>query len=733
MGGGCSGIKRLPAPRLNAHPAKMSTRLHPKSEKRALGDNDSTKRKSDLAKEFKHIKAGIWDVYEQIPHSKFSIDIPWISGLTHNLEIVEDLPFFWRMLKDVTKIKWFWYHLSLFILVKILSSLLPAVALWFTSHYLTVIRVAMDERRLDKELLIFASTGRICCTAFEAFLKYLEEQLQVPLDLIMKEHLDKVVVNVKASLDVPTFDDRVVKGRLESATGGGGGPDSSSAWGSISIMISLFASAARLLTGFGVLAKVIGSQQDGVYFAILHLGQELSKVFLEPGWGFPRAYAWVAITDNKHYVKLSGLEQLVRNSEHKQEIVAGNLAESIKGAHNQAYNHVSGKCAPWYTMLSSSRRSALQYLAYTLAPKSVEEWAEVAYLLKSAAHPETIPTCLATIRLVQETNRGFIGELWTIFYQARSIREKFHQIRELYEIQEIQNKVPDGKISFPEDSHSLASGITVEFRNVSFRYPGKADFALRDVSFKIDKGQLCVIVGTNGSGKSTMLKLILRLYDPTEGTIFVNGHNIKTLKLFDLRESMAVLFQDYTHFPLTVKDNIALGDPQNAHDETRVREAARLGGAEEFIDKMSEGFDTNAKTESGMQIDRDLFREAIGRVGNEDTVKLSGGQLQRLAVSRMFMRAVLSGEERVGLLLFDEPSAALDPTAEHDLFSRIRKLRGEKTMIFSSHRIGQLTKPADLILYMDDSKVLESGTHIELMAEGGKYAELWNLQAQAFL
>ena len=163
-----------------------------------------------------------------------------------------------------------------------------------------------------------------------------------------------------------------------------------------------------------------------------------------------------------------------------------------------------------------------------------------------------------------------------------------------------------------------------------------------------------------------MLKLMLRLYDPTEGTIFVNGQDIKTLKLVDLRESMAVLFQDYTHFPLTVKpfipkwcfvgwsltkiqqvkDNIALGDPQNAGDEARVREAARLGGAEEFIDKLDEGFNTylerpiqdcwsipsNAKTKSGVKIDRDLFREAIGRTGNEDTVKLSGGQMQRLAV-----------------------------------------------------------------------------------------------------
>ena len=165
-----------------------------------------------------------------------------------------------------------------------------------------------------------------------------------------------------------------------------------------------------------------------------------------------------------------------------------------------------------------------------------------------------------------------------------------------------------------------------------------------------------------------MLKLMLRLYDPTEGTIFVNDQDIKTLKLADLRESIAILFQDYTHFPLTVsspyipalgglvthqccdrpqiKDNIGLGGPQNSHDEYKVREAARLGGAEEFINKMNEGFNTylerpvrdywsipsDSKTSSGADLDLDFFREAIGRIGNEDEVRLSGGQMQRLAV-----------------------------------------------------------------------------------------------------
>lgn len=140
----------------------------------------------------------------------------------------------------------------------------------------------------------------------------------------------------------------------------------------------------------------------------------------------------------------------------------------------------------------------------------------MAYLLKSAAHPETIPACLATIRLIQATNQGFIRELWKISFEAQSIGDQFHKIRQMYEIHDIENKVQNGAISFPEDSRSLASGITVEFRyvpsssnpiscqaadalldpraprNVSFRYPGKDGFALRDVSFKIEKGQLCV-------------------------------------------------------------------------------------------------------------------------------------------------------------------------------------------------------------------------------------------------
>lgn len=249
----------------------------------------------------------------------------------------------------------------------------------------------------------------------------------------------------------------------------------------------------------------------------------------------------------------------------------------------------------------------------------------------------------------------------------------------------------------------------------------------------------------NGSGKSTILNLISRIYDPTEGIILIDNRDIKSLRLADLRTAMSILFQDFTHFPLSIRENIGLGNPALAHDNDKIREAARLGGAEEFVDELLDGFNSylerpvnnhyaqlieGTMMASGQRVDFSAVK-GIGGLP-PDYVGLSGGQRQRLAVSRTFMRSLASEtESSAGMLLFDEPSASLDPMAEHDLFERLRKLRGNKTMIFSTHRFGNLTRHADLILYMDQT-VQEQGTHDELMSKGGEYARMWNLQANAF-
>jgi len=281
-------------------------------------------------------------------------------------------------------------------------------------------------------------------------------------------------------------------------------------------------------------------------------------------------------------------------------------------------------------------------------------------------------------------------------------------------------------------------------RNVSFQYPGSEEYALRDISFSVLPGQLCVIVGSNGSGKSTILKLVARIYDPTEGSILIDGHDIKTLRLADLRRAMAILFQDYTHFPLSIRDNIAMGNPRRAHDNAAIEEAVRLGGASELVARLSDGLDTYIERPvrnhySGLPDEmkklfgRKLIDGPLGYLDDTANQGLSGGQMQRLAVARTFMRSSTM-EQEVGLLLFDEPSASLDPAAEHDLFSRLRNLRGNKTMIFSTHRFGNLTRHADLILYMNDSAIVETGTHEELLKHvSSDYGRLWRMQAQAFL
>jgi len=209
-----------------------------------------------------------------------------------------------------------------------------------------------------------------------------------------------------------------------------------------------------------------------------------------------------------------------------------------------------------------------------------------------------------------------------------------------------------------------------------------------------------VIIGSNGSGKGTILKLVARIYDPTEGTVLIDGHrdDVKSLRLEDIRRALAILFQDYTHFPLSVRENVALGDPSRAHDDTAIEEAVRLGGASELIIRLPEGLDTYLKRPV-----RDLYS------GMPD------------GITMLFGRKVDHGRLRgfVDSLIDHELSGGLDPTAEHDLFSRLRELRGNKTMIFSTYRFGNLTRHADMILYMNDSFIVESGTHKELLKREG--------------
>jgi ATP-binding cassette subfamily B protein/ATP-binding cassette subfamily C protein len=248
----------------------------------------------------------------------------------------------------------------------------------------------------------------------------------------------------------------------------------------------------------------------------------------------------------------------------------------------------------------------------------------------------------------------------------------------------------------------------LEIEGVSFRYPGKQEWALREVTLTIAPGEKLALVGENGAGKSTLVKLLLRLYDPTEGAIRLGGVDLRDMEPAELRGRIGAVFQDFVRYQFTAAENVGLGSPAHVADRPRIVEAARRGGAVAVIEALPSGFDTvlGGWFESGHE--------------------LSAGQWQKLAVSRAFMR------EDAELLILDEPTAAIDAAAEHELFQRFQELAADRTAIVISHRFSTV-RIADRIAVLHAGRLEELGSHRELVARGGRYAHLFRLQAQGYL
>jgi ATP-binding cassette, subfamily B, bacterial len=249
----------------------------------------------------------------------------------------------------------------------------------------------------------------------------------------------------------------------------------------------------------------------------------------------------------------------------------------------------------------------------------------------------------------------------------------------------------------------------IEFRNVTYHYPGTGVAALKNVSFTIDPGETVALVGRNGAGKTTIVKLLGRLYDPDEGQILIDGRDIREYDPAELRRQFAVMFQDYATYQLTVGENIGVGDVERLDDDAAVARAADRAGAERVIQNLPEGF----ATPLGKWFERGQ--------------QLSGGEWQKIALARAFMRDAADAQ----ILILDEPTAALDARAEHDLFARLRNLTRDRMALYISHRFSTV-RMADRILVLEQGELVEEGTHDELVLRGGMYADLFELQAASY-
>lgn len=293
---------------------------------------------------------------------------------------------------------------------------------------------------------------------------------------------------------------------------------------------------------------------------------------------------------------------------------------------------------------------------------------------------------------------------WCINYLIQNIAEFGEHALFIEDVRYFLDYEPKIK---EDPSAPEAAGGDIELSGVSFRYDGAESNALEDVSMQIRAGEHIALVGQNGSGKTTLVKLLLRLYDPTEGKVILDGRDAKEYRLSSYRDNFSCVFQDFKVFSMSVKDNVLLREAREGDDELVTR-ALKESGAYEKIETLEDGIHTT------------LTREFDDKGAN-----LSIGEQQKVSLARVFA-------EDAPCVILDEPSSALDPIAEHKMFENMMRAAAGRSVIFISHRLSSAVD-ADRIYLLEHGRITETGSHSELMAKGGKYAEMFRLQAENYV
>jgi ATP-binding cassette subfamily B protein len=295
---------------------------------------------------------------------------------------------------------------------------------------------------------------------------------------------------------------------------------------------------------------------------------------------------------------------------------------------------------------------------------------------------------------------GCTTQIQSLFSTFSSIADQTMFLSDLLDFFAVRPRIESRPYALPAP-RPIRDGF--EFRNVSFKYPGSSRMILNNLNFRMTAGERVALVGQNGQGKTTFVKLLSRLYDPTSGSIFLDGVDLRDYKVEDLHREIGVIFQDFMRYDLPARENIAVGKIELVRDDASLRFAAHQSRADEVLAKLPHELD-----------------QMLGR-RFEGGVDLSGGEWQKFAIARAYLRDAQ-------VLILDEPTSALDAAAELEVFERFADLTVDRTVLLISHRFSTV-RMADRIVVIEGGRVGEQGTHRQLIARGGRYARLFEMQA----
>ena len=597
--------------------------------------------------------------------------MPWVKRENIKVPVVKNIIYAFKTLYKANKTYMFWQIMNLLVYSLFINFFQTVL---FLKILLNIVDGNSDFTYYVKTLLLFFAVGIIY-----QFLSVFSDYKSLVGDKKIFKALNNRIFEKASKVDISCYEDPVFYDKYQRATEIlTSGYFSAFAYALSFILGNLIA----FLSVIGLVASINPAYLMFLLPVILVFVTEIfkSKVFFKRD---------LEMTHNNRIKAYT--QRVVFLRDYSKDIRTSNIFSVIIGRYNNAIKsnlEIIKKYGPKLFLISmaSSLFGEFIPIAGTYA------YAGWQFIYTDAFSVSGFSVVLSSINAVRSATSLIAQE----FSELSSVALYFQNLREFFEY---ESSVVSGDKE-PEDFESL------EFKNVDFKYPSANKYSLKNVNIKINKGETVAVVGVNGAGKTTFVKLLLRFYDVTDGEILYNGINIKEYNIDSLRLKFATVFQDYKTFALSVNENVMCRNC-NEEDKKAAEKALKQSGVYDKIATLANGTDT-----------------VLTREFDENGAGLSGGEAQKTAVARMFA-------SDFDIAILDEPSSALDPIAEYKMYENLILATKEKTVIYISHRLSSAVL-SDNIFVLGNGTVIESGSHSELMANGGEYANMFTLQASSY-
>ncbi|KKS11740.1 MAG: ABC transporter, ATP-binding/permease protein [Candidatus Daviesbacteria bacterium GW2011_GWB1_41_5] len=566
-------------------------------------------------------------------------------------------------------------------LFSIVPAIIPFVNFYIYKLIIDLVVASFSGQNIDFQRLYFLIGLRVATFFIQDASFRTQDFLHRLLWTKMPIYFNQMVFGKTSSLDIHYFENPKFRDLLEKVR-------DAAVWRPQQLVEFSFMwmqSLVQVLIAFGAIAKL------NIFLVVLVAAVSIPEFLNQTqqsklSWG-----VWG--NHSPHRKKFWYLSGLLQNSWTIKELKIFRLAKVFLGE----VKHLQEK---FYSDMSKLAKQNFGFgLTFNALSTAVFVGVEVFVILEAIAKRITVGDINFYTGVVSNFQNGLGG----LFRNMNGIFENSLYVKSLFELLDTE---PIIKIAEHPKKIDYRKTPLIEIKNISFTYPDSKDKIFSDFSLTINPGEKIALVGENGVGKTTLIKLLARFYDVDSGEILINGINIKNLDLESWYNALGVLFQDFNKYEYPVKDNIAFGKIFDNVGLGKIKEAAKMAGADSMIKSFDEGYD-----------------QMLGKTF-EKGKDLSGGQWQKIALARAFLR-------NAPVLILDEPTASLDAKAESEVFNRVEKLSRDKTVIIISHRFSTV-RNADKIYVIEKGKIMESGNHQELMAKNGQYATLFKLQAKGY-